>query len=197
MSVMNSISHDPYGSTKENPQYTPPGRCTTIAGTSREVSGSRKINFLADHSLAISLVVAISPGPSRRCSGSCAGVLSTAVVVGAAVSLPVLPSFADVPRIHHTAIRHTASTPVAERTNHRGGICDMENLAGAPLGCDECGAEWPSASFLGNTPGIFGSAGLNGLLFIPSPAAGFRKGISRLNRARRKRKEAARKGVNP
>jgi hypothetical protein len=52
----------------------------------------------------------------------------------------------------------------------------MENLAGAALGSDECGAEWPSESFLGNTPGIFGSAGLNGLLFIPSPAAGFPEG---------------------
>src|SRR5580700_5033574 len=175
MSVTSSISHDPYGSTRENPQYTPPGRCTTMAGPSREVSGSRKINFFADQSFASSLVVAISPGPTSRGSGIGAGLLSAAVVAGAVVSLPVLASFADVPRIHHTAIRHTATTPVAERISQRGGICNIENLVDTAFDSAEGGEAWQTDSSLADTPGIFGSEGLNGLLFIPFPVAGFRK----------------------
>jgi hypothetical protein len=147
-----------------------------MAGPSREVSGSRKINFFADQSFASSLVVAISPGPTGSGSGIGAGLLSAAVVAGAVVSLPVLASFADVPRIHHTAIRHTATTPVAERISQRGGICDIENLADTGLGSAEGGGAWWIDSSLEDTPGIFGSEGLNGLLFIPSPVAGFPEG---------------------
>jgi hypothetical protein len=102
--------------------------------------------------------------------------LSAAVVAGAVVSLPLLASFADVPRIHHTAIKHTVTTPVAERISQRGGICDIENLADMAFGSAEGGAAWRTDSSLVDTPGIFGSEGLNGLLFIPSPVAGFRKG---------------------
>src|ERR1700741_5060936 len=133
MSVTNSISHVPYGSTRENPQYTPPGRCTTIAGASRDVSGSRKINFFADQSLASSLVVAISPGPTGSCSAAGAGLFSSGALAGTVASRPVLFSFADVPRIHHTAIRQITTKLLAERINHKGGICDIENLAGAGL----------------------------------------------------------------
>ena len=146
-----------------------------MAGPSREVSGSRKINLLADQSFASSLVVAISPGPTGSGSGIGTGFLSAAVVAGVAVSLPVLGSFADVPRIHHTAIRHTATTPVAERISQRGGICDIENLVDTAFDSAEGGEAWQTDSSLADTPGIFGSEGLNGLLFIPSPVAGFRK----------------------
>jgi len=140
------------------------------------VSGSLKINFLADQSFASSLVVAISPGPTGSGSGIGEGLLSTVVVAGAVASLPVLDSFADVPCNHHTAMRHTATTPVVERTSHRGGICDIENLAGTGFCSAEGGGACSTDSCLGDTPGIFGSEGLNGLLFIPSPVAGFPEG---------------------
>src|ERR1700720_2471375 len=134
------------------------------------------MNFFPDQSFASSLVVAISPGPTGSCSGSCADLPSTAVGVSAVVSPPSLVAFADVRCIHHAAIRHTAIALVAERINHEGGIRDIENPFGSGFWSTDSGATGPLGSFLGDTPGIFGSAGLNGLLFIPSPAAGFPEG---------------------
>jgi len=107
-----------------------------------------------------------------------------------------LLAFADVRCIHHAAIRHTAITLVAERINHEGGIRDIENPDGLGFWSTGSGATGPLDAFLGDTPGIFGSAGLNGLLFMPSPAAGFPEGISRLNLEQLKRKAGRRPGVN-
>src|SRR5215472_9593949 len=103
-----------------------------MAGMSCEVSGSRKINLFADQSLASSLAVAISPGPTASGSGIGAGLLST-LAVDAVASFPALLSLADVPRIRHSAIRHMATTPVAARISHRGGMLDMTNPGTAGL----------------------------------------------------------------
>src|ERR1700719_252776 len=154
------------------------------------------MNFFADQSFVSSLVVAISPGATSSCSGFCADLRSPALGGSAVVSPPSLLAFAGVRCIHHAAIRHTATTLVAERINHEGGIRDIENPFGSRFWSTDSGAMGPLDSFLGDTPGIFGSAGLNGLLFIPSPAAGFPEGISRLNREQLKRKTGRRPGVN-
>ncbi|HTP43126.1 MAG TPA: hypothetical protein VMJ13_01110 [Candidatus Acidoferrum sp.] len=76
-------------------------------------------------------------------------------------------SFADVSRIHQTAITQTAAMLDAVRSTHLGGICENENRSGAGFPSSLGESKESSGESCRTTPGIFGSSGLKGLLFIP------------------------------